>query len=192
MRLPMRMQVAAVLLGTQLIATALAGLLPSALNSAIFSSPTIQNTKTPISSPINDLGYIAQNPPIAVSPSIVANTAAAMAPPYFDILHRREGKFILWIPGQTPEAANPPKLILGTIDQSTSPATFKQLFSGPLTQSDKNDLFELDPNTISPALQDNSVYWYWFEVTDTSSQQVSHFRCNPLSFRNVSILERYR
>lgn len=108
-----------------------------------------------------------------------------MASPYFDILRRREEKFVLWIPGHAQEDA-PPKLILGTIDNVTKPATFKQLFSGALTQSDKTDLFELDPNAMIPSLKDG-VYWYWFEVTDTSSQQVSHFV--PYFFFNLSILE---
>jgi pullulanase len=95
-----------------------------------------------------------------------------MSAPLFDILERRKSKFILWIPGQ-PSGTNPPQLVLGILDITSSPFTFNQLFRGPFVNSDKPDLFELDPDTITPALQDGSVYWYWFEVNDRSSSTPS-------------------
>ncbi|QDS75203.1 hypothetical protein FKW77_008874 [Venturia effusa] len=177
MRLPLlRMQVAAaLLLGTQVLWTASAGALRPALTPNLASSPIVQNTKFMTMASSNDYGYIAQKPNSAVSPPRTGK-AAAMSAPTFDILQRRESKFTLWIPGHNPETADTPKLILGTIDNTTKPAIFKELFSGVLMQSDKTDLFELDPNAITPALQDKTVYWYWFEVTDASSQQAKRIR----------------
>lgn len=193
----LHMQVtAAVLLATPILQTAAAVVLSSASTSAPSSSPTAQNIKLPLSAATN-LGYIGQNPTAAVNSIIAANSAAAMPTPYFDLLHRRESKFTLWIPGQAAGAVSPPKLILGTIDNTTSPATFKQIFSGSLTQSDKADLFELDPNTISPALQNDAVYWYWFEVTDTSSNvsqcqiQIDMYQFLALLKMNLPAIQQY-
>lgn len=174
----LRMQIAAaVLLATPFLPSASAVVLPAASASTSFS-PTARNIKLPISID-NNLGYIGKSPTAANSPTIAANPIA-MPVPYFDLLVRRESKFTLWIPGQAASHGDPPKLILGKVDKSSSPATFKQLYSGALSQSDKTDLFELDPNTIAPALQDGAVYWYWFEVTDTSAKVNQCFPYNDL------------
>ncbi|KAE9962952.1 hypothetical protein BLS_009858 [Venturia inaequalis] len=170
----LRMQIAAaVLLATPFLPSASAVVLPTASASTPFS-PTARNIELPITID-NNLGYIGKSPTTANNPTIAANPIA-MPVPYFDLLVRRESKFTLWIPGQAASHGDPPKLILGKVDNSSSPATFKQLYSGALTQSDKTDLFELDPNTITPALQDGAVYWYWFEVTDTSSKTTGRTR----------------
>ncbi|TLD26090.1 glycoside hydrolase family protein [Venturia nashicola] len=90
----------------------------------------------------------------------------------FDILSRRQTNFVLWIPAF--EQEKPPRLVLGTANKSTSPATFTQLFEGPLNQT-KQDLFELDIEAIS-VLRNGSVYWYWFEVDDPSSDNAARVR----------------
>src|ERR1700712_590171 len=120
--------------------------------------------------------------PLAIPSASFISSDLNMALPDFDILQRREDKFVLWIPGQTP-GAQTPQLILGTINSSTSPAVFNKLFEGPLVSSGKPDLFELDPNNIRPALQDGTVYWYWFKVTDTSSATPSIVRVtDPMAY----------
>lgn len=104
--LTLRMQVAvAALLGLPLFQNTSA--LPSAPTSA---QSLIATSQIPSAVPtsILDLGYIIQNSSIASN---------------FDLLRRREDKFTLWIPGQPPGVVDAPKLILGTIDNSTSPAT---------------------------------------------------------------------
>jgi pullulanase len=86
--------------------------------------------------------------------------------PIFDILERRKAKFTLWIPGQV--AGSPaPQLLLGPAS-----STINITFTGPLQQSDQPDLWELDPKDIKPALQDEQIYHYWFEVTDTSEENL--------------------
>ncbi|RDI77753.1 hypothetical protein Vi05172_g12303 [Venturia inaequalis] len=90
----------------------------------------------------------------------------------FDILSRREDNFVLWIPAY--DQTSPPQLVLGTTDNSTSPATFNQLFKAPLNKTEQ-DLFELDPNAIS-LLQNGSIYWYWFEVDDPNSDSPARIR----------------
>ncbi|KAH7377991.1 putative alpha amylase, catalytic domain subfamily [Cadophora sp. MPI-SDFR-AT-0126] len=89
----------------------------------------------------------------------------------YDLLERRKSKFVLWIPSQ-PENPRPPQLVLGTFNPSppATVATFNQAFHGPLTSSIK-DLWELDPNDIQPALTDGT-YYYWFEIQDTSPQNL--------------------
>jgi pullulanase len=107
-----------------------------------------------------------------------------MTAPYFDILRRREDKFVLWIPGQA-SGVTPPQLVLGTIDSSTSPAKFNELFKGPLVNAlaPEAGLFELDPNSIIPALQDGAVYHYWFEATDASAANQSIVRVtDPMAY----------
>lgn len=132
----MRMVVAAAW-SIQLLHTASA--MPSASRLASTSASTYSRTVqfTNIPKPT------ASSSSVVSTPTSDLNMATA---PYFDILRRREEKFVLWIPGQSQSSqAIPPKLILGNIDNSTSPATFNQLFSGPLIPSDRKDLFELDP-----------------------------------------------
>ena len=49
--------------------------------------------------------------------------------------------------------------------------------------SDVADLWELDPNDISPPLQNNTVYYYWFEVTDMSSSNLGILRTtDPIAY----------
>ncbi|KUJ11682.1 glycoside hydrolase family 13 protein [Mollisia scopiformis] len=54
----------------------------------------------------------------------------------YDLLERRKEKFVLWIPG----GAEPPSLVLGTIDGAT-PANFTQLFQGQLVQANNIRFF---------------------------------------------------
>jgi hypothetical protein len=89
----------------------------------------------------------------------------------YDLLERRRSRFVLWIPGQPP-VPRPPQLIIGTLTASP-PATiptFTQVFHGPLA-STLTDLWELDPNEIKPTLS-NGMYHYWFEVQDTSPENL--------------------
>lgn len=90
----------------------------------------------------------------------------------FDLLSRRESNFVLWIPAF--EQTAPPRLVLGTADNSTSPSTFTQLFEGPLNKTEQ-DLFEIDLKAIS-LLRHGGVYWYWFEVDDTTSANAARIR----------------
>lgn len=101
------------------------------------------------------------------APATPTSTSAS-----FDILSRRESSFALWIPAF--EQSQPPQLVLGTVNNSTSPATFNQLYEGALNKTTQ-DLFELDLNAID-VLQNGSVYWYWFEVDDTSSSYAVRIR----------------
>ena len=90
--------------------------------------------------------------------------------PTFDLLERRKTKFTLWIPGQATGSA-PPELILGPFDPNQS-AAVNVTFEGPLQKSGEPDLWELDPTDIQPALKDGQVYHYWFQITDTSSENL--------------------
>lgn len=85
----------------------------------------------------------------------------------YDLLERRKSKFVLWIPGQPPNA-RPPQLVLGIFDPSLS--TFDLVFRGPFTTTIK-DLWELDPKDIKPVLAEGT-YHYWFEVQDTSPENL--------------------
>lgn len=97
----------------------------------------------------------------------------------YDLLERRKEKFVLWTPG----ISTVPSLILGTIDVSTSPATFTQLFEGQLVKADQPDLWELDPNTIQPQLQNGSVYHYWFQAIDTSPEKLGTIKVtDPIAY----------
>ncbi|KAJ5033399.1 uncharacterized protein L3040_008516 [Drepanopeziza brunnea f. sp. 'multigermtubi'] len=90
----------------------------------------------------------------------------------YDLLERRRSRFVLWIPGQPP-VPRPPQLIIGTIASTfppTIPPAFIQVFHGPLA-STLTDLWELDPNEVKPTLS-NGVYHYWFEVRDTSPENL--------------------
>ncbi|QDS71939.1 hypothetical protein FKW77_000758 [Venturia effusa] len=90
----------------------------------------------------------------------------------FDILSRRDKSFVLWIPAE--EQSQLPRLVLGTVNNSASPPSFNQLFEGPLNRT-AQDLFELDIHTID-LLHNGSVYWYWFEVDDASSNNATRIR----------------
>lgn len=97
----------------------------------------------------------------------------------FDLLERRKENFVLWIPG---EVKNTPSLIIGAIDNAV-PATFTPTFEGQLTKADIPDVWELDPNSIQPPLQDGSVYHYWFQVVDTSPENLGTIKVtDPLVY----------
>jgi 1,4-alpha-glucan branching enzyme len=90
--------------------------------------------------------------------------------PTFDILERRKTKFVLWIPGQASGTAAP-ELIISPFDPN-QPTSTKATFQGPLKTSSEPDLWELDPKDINPSLQNGQIYRYWFQVTDTSSENL--------------------
>lgn len=93
--------------------------------------------------------------------------------PTFDILERRKTKFVLWIPGQRAGSSLPELLLAGPIEvDSNLSASTNVTFNVPLQKSNEPDLWEIDPNNIRPALQDGKVYHYWFQITDTSSDNI--------------------
>jgi hypothetical protein len=103
-----------------------------------------------------------------------------MSPLLFDLLERRKSKFVLWAPGKSSGTA--PQLILG-IPSSGTPPTVTTLFTGPLVKADQPDLWELDPNSIKPALIDGTVYNYWFQIVDTSPQHIGPFKVtDPIAY----------
>ncbi|KAG0651463.1 Glycogen branching enzyme [Hyphodiscus hymeniophilus] len=98
----------------------------------------------------------------------------------FDLLQRRNEKFVLWIPGAAQTHA--PLLVLGTF-AAGSPAVFNPVCTVSLCNSDLLDLWELDPNSITPPLQNNTIYYYYFEITDTSSSNLGTFLVtDPLAY----------
>ncbi|KAH8679502.1 glycoside hydrolase superfamily [Tricladium varicosporioides] len=94
--------------------------------------------------------------------------------PKFNLLERRRDRFMLWIPGGAPRGDDP-NLILGTF-YTGPPATVHISSKTPLVASNRPGLWELNPNTISPKLENNSIYHYWFEITDTSSEGLGIIR----------------
>jgi pullulanase len=84
----------------------------------------------------------------------------------FNLLERRREKFVLWIPAPPP-GAKPPQLILGTFHIGP-PTTVNEFFRGPLVTSNQPDLWNFNPNDIQPPLKNGSIYHYWFEIEDTS------------------------
>jgi pullulanase len=99
-----------------------------------------------------------------------------------DLLNRKHEQFVLWAPGSNAVAeSQPPKLVLGTIGPEGKP--FNELTRLPLAKAaGKTDLWELDPKTITPSLADG-VYHYWFEIQDTSPEQLGTLLVtDPLAF----------
>lgn len=96
-----------------------------------------------------------------------------------DLLNRRHERFALWLPAS--QGLPTPKLVLGVRDADSN--SFRELTRLPLSESaDKTDLWELDPKTITPPLSDG-VYHYWFEVLDTSPDQLGTLLVtDPLAF----------
>jgi 1,4-alpha-glucan branching enzyme len=85
-----------------------------------------------------------------------------------DILNRRHEKFVLWVPQLDGSTIQAPVLVIGTA--ARNPDSFRHIGRFPLVYSGgKAGLWELDPASISPVLQDG-VYHYWFEVRDTSPE----------------------
>jgi pullulanase len=83
-----------------------------------------------------------------------------------DLLDRRHKKFTLWIPGTIPNL-RPPRLVLGIFADSFTELVRREMTQAPGIAA----LWELDPKEISnPALVDDQVYHYWFEVQDTSPE----------------------
>ncbi|EXJ76187.1 uncharacterized protein A1O5_00695 [Cladophialophora psammophila CBS 110553] len=80
----------------------------------------------------------------------------------FDLLERRKERFVLW----NPAGQSAPRLILGTFKDTPSPGAVTTLFSGDLSQTQK-DLWELSLDAIDPPLENGKVYHYWFEVDNT-------------------------
>jgi 1,4-alpha-glucan branching enzyme len=104
-----------------------------------------------------------------------------MAPPTFDLLERRKDKFMLWLPAGIP-GAKPPYLVLGTFDKGPPPAVYEFNIS-PFVKSDQSDLWELDPNSISPALKDDTIYYYWYEIDDLSPEGLGAIQVtDPLAY----------
>lgn len=87
----------------------------------------------------------------------------------FNLLERRQEKFVLWIPAH-PADSYPPQLVLGTLDIAPN-ATFNQIFKGPLSSAARPDVWELDPKSIKPTLTEG-VYRYWFEIQDSSPEDL--------------------
>jgi pullulanase len=97
----------------------------------------------------------------------------------FNLLERRREKFTLWIPAQSLQS-KPPQLVLGTFDL---PATVNEVFKGPLVSADEPDLWELDPNEIKPSLKNDTVYYYWFEIEDTSPENLGAWQVtDPIAY----------
>ena len=92
-----------------------------------------------------------------------------------DLFERRNEKFVIWIPANSPQS-KPPQLLLGTVNsiEGGPPPTFTftQIFKGPLSSGDRQDLWEIDPKDINPPLQNGNSYHYWFEIDDTSPQNL--------------------
>jgi pullulanase len=103
------------------------------------------------------------------------------SPPIFDLLERRKSNFVLWIPGY-PAGSATPELILGPFNPA-NPKAVDITFKGPLQKAVQPDLFELDPNSIKPGLKDGQVYHYWFQITDTSSENLGQITVtDPLAY----------
>jgi pullulanase len=83
--------------------------------------------------------------------------------PTFDLLERRKSKFVLWIPAYSGTSA--PELLLGPAQPAVNIT-----YSGPLKQSNQNDLWELDPAEIP--LESGKTYHYWFRINDTSQSNL--------------------
>jgi pullulanase len=109
--------------------------------------------------------------------------ASSAYPP--DLLTRRFSAFTLWLPDFSLES--PPNLILGTFGPDPSnpkSGTFTQLVNAPLSPASSShpDLWALDPTTLKPSLPDG-VYYYWFQLTDTSPERFGlMYLTDPLAF----------
>ena len=99
----------------------------------------------------------------------------------FNLLERRTENFTLWIPAQSSQS-KPPQLVLGTFDFGP-PATVHEIFTGPLVSADEPDLWELDPNSIKPPLKNDTVYYYWFIIEDTSPENLGTWQVtDPIAY----------
>ena len=86
-----------------------------------------------------------------------------------DLLVHKRTHFALWRPAVTNPA---PKLIIGTFAPG-NPATLARQQAFPLSPSEKGkDLWEIAASDC--LLENNRVYHYWFEVTDTNLYKDSH------------------
>ena len=100
--------------------------------------------------------------------------------PTFDLLERRKSKFVLWIPQGSD--SQPPELVIGPYD-ANQPKAVNIIFQGPLQKSSEQDLWELDPKDIQPPLQNDHIYHYWFQITDTSLENAGSLRItDPLVY----------
>lgn len=73
---------------------------------------------------------------------------------------------MLWIPAELPDA-KPPSVVLGIFNKGPPP-TVDQISITPFVKSDHSDLWELDPNSITPPLKNDTVYNYWYKVNNTT------------------------
>ena len=79
-----------------------------------------------------------------------------------DLLNRRADRFVLWLPGLPSSTAVELQLAVpDAANRSYTPVARQRLVPG-----DKLALWELDPKSISPPL-DDGVYRYWFKVGET-------------------------
>jgi len=98
----------------------------------------------------------------------------------YDLLERRRQAFALWIPVYL-QGANVPQLVIGKYD-SQAQDSFAQSFKGPLESTGLPDLWQLSPKMIKPPLSDG-VYHYWFEVQDTSPNNLGVIQVtDPLAY----------
>ena len=101
--------------------------------------------------------------------------------PAFDLLERRKEKFMLWIPAGLPNAS-PPFLVLSAFEKGPPPPV-NQSTRSQFVQSDHHDLWELDPNCISPPLTNDTVYQYWYEINDLSPEKLGPIQVtDPLAY----------
>jgi pullulanase len=100
----------------------------------------------------------------------------------FDLLCRKHHKFVLWIPGSSIYEPTP-QLVLGTYDGSSE--LFTKLVHQPLIESAHHGgLWELDPAMLyGVSLKEDTVYYYWFEVEDTSPERIGKLLVtDPLAY----------
>ncbi len=101
--------------------------------------------------------------------------------PTFDLPERRKQKFMLWVPAGV-AGANCPYLVLGKCAPAPHPTVYEFSIS-PFVKSDQPDLWELDPKTIIPPLKDDTIYYYWCEITDLSPEGLGAIQVtDPLAY----------
>ena len=102
--------------------------------------------------------------------------------PVYDLLERRNAAFVLWRPGQAADS-RPPQLVVASLN-ANQPTGVNVVFQGSMKNSaDWPDLWELSPKDIEPALNNGQVYQYWFQVVDTSGEQLGTIQVtDPLAY----------
>jgi 1,4-alpha-glucan branching enzyme len=88
-----------------------------------------------------------------------------------DLLIHKKTHFALWLPAVTEPA---PRLIIGTFQQG-DPSTLAQQQAFTLSPSTKGSgLWDIDAKDCQ--LKNDTIYHYWFEVTDSNRYKESHPR----------------